>query len=151
MKKRRFAEIAVLLVLTMLISAFGVFAAAAGSESDPLVTLSYLNTTFMDEIMAKVEQLAGGKGGSDSFTVVTVSKGQTVYLSLGAEVMLRVGSGKCVADSSPGLVDTTGATTLGGGSLLLTNHLYMATIADRGILATSDTVKLLVRGSYSVG
>lgn len=151
MKKRKFAEIAVILALTLCLTAVGVYAAAAGSESDPLITLSYLNTTFMDEIMAKVEQLAAGKGGSDSFTVVTVSKGQTIMLSLGAEAMLRVGSAGCVAASSPGLVDTTAATTLAGGSALLTNHLYMATVSDRGIRASSDTVKVLVRGSYSIG
>ena len=133
MRKRRFAEIAVILALTLCLTAIGVYAAAAGSESDPLVTMSYLNTTFMDEIMAKVEQLAGGNGGSDSFSVVTISKSETIKLSLGAEAMLRVGSAKCVADSSPGLVDTTAATTLAGGGALLTNHLYMATVSERGI------------------
>lgn len=150
MKKRRFAEIAVILVLTLCLTTFGVYAAAVGSESDPLVTMSYLNTTFMEEIMAKVEQLVGRNGGSDSFSLVTVSKGETIKLSLGAEAMLRIGSAKCVADSSPGLVDTTSATTLSGGSALLTNHLYMATVSQRGILAVGDTVKVLVRGAYTI-
>ena len=151
MKKRRTAaEILVMAVLTCCLAAVGVYAAAAGTADDPLVTMSYLNSTFMDEIMAKVEQLADNQSTGDSFAVVTVSKGQTVQLSLGAEAMLRVGTAKCVASGSPGLVDTTAGSTLGGGSALQTNHLYMATIDGRGIQAASETVKVLVRGGYTI-
>jgi hypothetical protein len=64
--------------------------------------------------------------------------------------MLRVGSASCVAPSSPGLIDETDGTTLESGKGLVKNHLYMMTIDERGVKATAETVKLLVRGSYSI-
>ena len=64
--------------------------------------------------------------------------------------MLRVGTATCVASGAPGLVDSTGGTTLANGNALVTNHLYLVTVATRGVTATADTVKLLVRGSYTI-
>ena len=61
-----------------------------------------------------------------------------------------VGTAVCVSPSSPGLIDESAASTLNNGGALVTNHLYMMTIEGRGVLATSDTVKVLARGSYAV-
>ena len=41
--------------------------------------------------------------------------------------------------------------TLESGKALVKNHLYMMTISDRGVRATAATVKLLVRGGYTIG
>lgn len=92
------------------------------------------------------------QGGSDSasFRVVTLSKGQTLTGQVGCEVMLRIGAAMCVTDSAPGLIDTTSGETLNNGIALQTNHLYMVTIPTRGVKATTNTVKVLVRGSYTV-
>ena len=40
---------------------------------------------------------------------------------------------------------------LDSGAALAQNHLYMMTAEDSGVTATAATVKLLVRGGYSVG
>ena len=136
-------------------------AAEAGSSDDPLVTLSYLNETFMDSIMSRVDekiaqrnsQLSGQAGAgtaADTFTVVTLSNGRTLTGGIGCEVMLRVGTAVCVSPSSPGLIDESAAATLNNSGALAANHLYMMTIEGRGVRATSGTVKLLVRGSYTI-
>ncbi len=159
------------LALTAAVS-LTVYAAAAepGSERDPLVTLSYLNDTYLTQVLSQVDaklaqrnaaltaQLGGVSGGTAvpaeggaSFVVVTLSQGQTLWGSVGCEVMLRVGAAKCVAASSPGLVDETSGGTLAGGGSLSQNHLYMMTVEDRGVAAAAATVKLLVRGGYTVG
>jgi hypothetical protein len=88
--------------------------------------------------------------GGESFVVVTLSKGQILTGGIGCEVMLRVGEAVCTADSAPGLIDETDASTLNSGNSLVRNHLYMMTIEGRGVKANSDTVKVLVRGSYTV-
>lgn len=187
MKKNRWAlRLALLLLLLLSYCALvvGVTAAGtAGSESDPLVTLSYLNDTFLSRIMEMVDrrlaeresvlsdklatQVAqdmqtlaeqyGTPSGAQSdggvaptFVVVTMEQGQTLYGDIGCEVMLRVGTAKCVSPSSPGLIDETDASVLEGGGQLVKNHLYMMTITDRGVRATAATTKLLVRGGYSV-
>ena len=134
------------------------FAVEPGSATDPLITLSYLNETFMGQIMNRVDQKIAqrnsglGQSGADmEFSVVTLSKGQVLTGDIGCEVMLRVGSATCVAASTPGLVDETSGSTLSGGGALAANHLYMMTVENRGVKAGADTVKLLVRGTYTIG
>lgn len=151
-------------------------AADPGSQGDPIVTLSYLNQTVTPSLMNKVDKavsanekalvdklnaaidsytkqmdaaLQNGGTGSAAYSVVSLSSGQTMKLEVGCEVMLRAGSASCVSSSSPGLIDTTGGTTLDGGKALVKNHLYMATISDRSIKA-NGAVKVLVRGGYSI-
>lgn len=112
-----------------------------GSQDDPLVTYSYVNETFKNEVLSEAN------GG---FVLVTLSKGQVLNGAVGTEVLLRVGTAKCIAASSPGLIDTTDASSINDGTALQKNHLYMMTIEDRGVKATASTVKVLVRGSYTV-
>ena len=167
MKKNRWALRAVLLLLvSSLLTATVSVAAEAGSGSDPLVTLSYLKETFMDDILKKVDdkiavrnsqiarqlegEITGGSGVASTFTVVTLTQGQTLTGDIGCEVMLRVGSAACVSPSAPGLIDESTAATLNNGGALVQNHLYMMTIEGRGVRATAATTKLLVRGGYSI-
>lgn len=153
-------------------------AASQGSQSDPLVTLSYLNDKATPAIMAQVDakvsqreaalkgqldqavagyvkevegKLSGSTGGgtSSSYQVVTLTKGQKLVAGVSCEILLRSGAATCVSESSPGLVDMTSGSTLSPGGSLVANHLYLATIAGRGVKATS-AVTLMVRGSYSV-
>ena len=151
-----------------------VSAVDAGSSGDPLVTLSYLQQTYLGQILAEVDakltqrnaqltteidakiaDVAGSVSGEDggtaqTFTVVTLTKGQILTGELGCEVMLRVGSAVCAAPSAPGLIDESTAATLNNGGPLVQNHLYMMTIEGRGVKATAATTKLLVRGGYSI-
>lgn len=144
-------------------------AASAGSSSDPLVTLSYLTEKFTPQMEEEMETLVGemadklseqfdqavstasaGSDGSAVFSVVTLSKGQTLVGDVGCEVMLRIGTATCGSDGSTGLIDVTDGTTLADGKALVTNHLYMVTISTRSVTATASTVKLLVRGPYTI-
>ena len=157
MKKDRWLlRSAALLALSAALMTGASLAAEAGSAQDPLVTLSYLNETFFNSIMDRVDQKIAQRTGqavsgeSASFAVVTLSQGQTLTGGIGCEVMLRVGSAVCVSPSDPGLIDETAGTTLAGGGALVQNHLYMMTIEGRGVRASADVVKVLTRGSYTV-
>lgn len=175
MKKNRWLLRAVTLLLITGVLMVTVSATETGTAADPLVSLSYLQETFLKQIMASVdeqlaernaqltaeidEKLAGaaesqpeeGNGITNrTFAVVTLTKGQTLTGEIGCEVMLRVGTAVCVSASSPGLIDQTDGATLAGGKELVKNHLYMMTIEDRGVQATANTVKVLVRGTYTV-
>lgn len=163
-------------VLVVVLGAAGL--AAAGDTGDPLVTLSYITHVFTpkvkqtvdkaiknnrDEIMSEIqaamdqweEQLKTPESGETSegasvFHVVTLSKGQTLVGEIGCEIMLRVGSAVCVSYEWTGLIDTTGATVINNGDSLVKNHLYMVTIETRGVKATADVTKVLVRGPYTI-
>lgn len=167
MKKNRWVlRMLVLLVICGALNTTVSLAAEAGTTGDPLVTLSYLNDTFMGTILQRVDQkiaarnsqlaqtgglvISGGTSTASTFTVVTLSSGQILTGDIGCEVMLRVGTATCVSSSTPGLIDETTAGTLNNGGALVQNHLYMMTIENRGVKATAATTKLLVRGTYTI-
>ena len=172
MKKSWLVRALCLILLTLVLNGAVTLAAEVGSEGDPLVTLSYLNEGYLKTVTDKIDAAIAERntsvtkeidrkiskaGGGDadvaagaSFTLVTLGQGQTLLLDLGSEVLLRVGTANCVAASAPGLIDITAAGSINNGAGLEKNHLYMATIEERGVLATAETVKVLVRGGYVV-
>ena len=174
-KKKWTAVLAAALALSIL--GVGVATAASGDQNDPLVTLSYLEQTAIPQVVEEVEEkstarqveleqaladqiaqykkeiqslASSGDSGSASYTLVTLSSGQTMYLDVGCELMLRVGTAKVNAATSPALIDIATGGSINNGTSLTKNHLYLATIADRTITPTAATVKLLVRGGYSI-
>ena len=145
------------------------YAANAGGADDPLVTLSYLNGPFLEQMRSlmdktvdgrkeemeqalagMLEQHGSGITGGNVFKVVTLGQGQTLEGDVGCEVMLRIGTAVCGSIESVGLIDTTAGTVLEDGGALVTNHLYMVTISTRSVTATSGTVKVLARGPYTI-
>lgn len=154
----------------------GAALAASGDQNDPLVTLSYLNQTAIPQIVKQVEDSTairqkeleqsfssqveqykreaaqGGSGSSSaaSYTLVTMTSGQVMTLDVGCELLLRVGSASVKSEDNPALIDLSAGGTVNSGTSLTKNHLYMATISDRTVTATAGTVKLLVRGGYTV-
>lgn len=159
MKKNRWAlRLLILMLLAAVLNVTFAMAAGVGSSSDPLVTLSYLNTTYLNTILGKVDTKIAARNqeltekmsqSSSSFKTVSLAAGKTLTGSEGCEVLLRTGSAACVSAHLPGLVDETAGTTLNGGAALSANHLYLMTAGDRGVKASSAAV-LLVRGTYTV-
>lgn len=118
-----------------------------------------LKKDFSREVQETKEDLMSEDSGSSSvvasssnsaFGLVTLTNGQVLTGDIGCEAMLRVGTASCVSPSNPGLIDETSGGTLSSGGSLQKNHLYMMTIEGRGVKATAATVKLLVRGTYTV-
>lgn len=129
-----------------------------GKISDRNAALSKeLSAQIKSDAAAFEKKYGTGSTGAESssgtaadFTLVTMAKGQVLYGNIGCEVLLRVGTASCVADSAPGLIDETTAGSINSGDKLVKNHLYLMTINNRGVQSTADTVKVLVRGSYSI-
>ncbi len=154
MKNRKKMGAALCAVLAA--AALTVFAAmaggGAGSQTDPLVTLSYLNDAFTAQIMDKVDDLlAQRNAGLDketpdggAYTVVTLAAGQVLSGEAGCEVLLRSGSAQCNAD----LVDTTSGSSLSAGTALAVNHLYL--MPESRSITTADGAAFLARGAYTV-
>ena len=151
----------ILLVLAGMTAIAYTASGGAGSQSDPLVTLSYLTETFTEQIMEKVDglidgrnaklasELGGGVSGSSSaYTAVTLDAGQTLTGEAGCEVLLRTGAATCVASSAPGLADATTGGSINNGAALQQNHLYLMT-ESRGVFSAAGAT-LLVRGGYTV-
>ena len=113
---------------------------------------SLKDPAFIDAVAnAVVAKQGGGSGGgtTDTMKKVEVPAGKTVTLALGSEALLRLGSAKCVAANSPGLIDMTTGNDLSNGSALVANHLYLCTIKDHGFKA-DNAVTVFIRGGYTI-
>ena len=103
----------------------------------------------IESIAQSVASRVGNQDKTASFTLVKLSAGQVLRCSVGTEVLLRLGSAVCVSSGTPGLIDTTDAKNLPGGSALSKNHLYLCTVDGRGVSAPSGAT-VLVRGGYVI-
>ncbi len=146
---------------------------AAGDENDPLVTLSYLEQTAIPQVVERVErstadkqralekaleeqieqyrqQTVQGGGAQAGYVLVDLADGQVLHMEVGCEALLRVGGLQVSAADSPALIDLSSGGAVEPGAWLEKNHLYLSTIQGRSLVA-SGAVKVLVRGSYTVG
>jgi len=176
MKNRVFTGIAIIAAIALVSGAGALAASTSGSQSDPLVTLSYLTDVFKPQILSEIAkteqelsakfdtQIAAFEAGLkadqtgdlpdipesiETFSVVTLSKGQSLTCSVGTEIMLRIGTATGFG-TAPALVDYTSGSTLSSGSSLVTNHMYLVTIEGNGVTSTADLVRVLVRGIYTL-
>ena len=153
-RKKIRTTLCALLALAGLTAIASTASGGAGSQADPLVTLSYLTETFTGQVMERVDErivqrnaaLSAELGGA--YAAVTLSAGQTLYGEAGCEVLLRSGAASCAAASAPGLVDATAGGTLSGGASLQKNHLYLMT-DSRAVTAASGAA-LALRGGYTI-
>ena len=146
----RLASLALVLV-TVVVAALA--AGTQGSQSDPLVTLSYLNEKALPELLTQVDkkveegtrELRGQmeKKGQAVFQTVEISAGKAVTLMAGSQLLLRSGA----ASSSDGLIDLTTGETVWGE--LAVNHLYIAS-GDGQKVTVAEKATMMTLGGYTV-
>lgn len=135
----------ILLSLGLLTVISASFFTATGTD-DPLITESYLNDVFMQEVKDYID---ANKGGS-SFEVLTVEKGKTFIGKSGCEVILRQGKAQIIGSSLGGLSDVTMAGDLSSGYDMPANHLLIIPRDDgRGFKAITNVV-VMVKGNYNI-
>ena len=151
--------LAVALIVSLTVIAVGT-GSTAGTTSDPLVTLSYVNETFKAELLQQMQQqmntsqmefsqsitamlqsisnqysgYAPESGVETSYIGVTVPKGETLKLEAGQQFLVLSGAGKVSLNM---MVDTTAGKSLASGNALSENHFYTVP-AESAITATSD-------------
>ncbi len=151
--KNRFSKktwailIAVLILIIGSVTAYA--AAAAGSESDPLVTKSYV-----DAEIAKVKNNQGSQGttggSTGTYEVVHLQAGDKILGGEGTEIILRSGEAKAIDNGSNGISDLTAGAELWSGNSLKPNHVILVPRADgRGVSVTTEAY-FMIRGSYTI-
>lgn len=140
-----------------------------GTESDPLVTKSYVDQKVasalsgsskdlearlaaQEELMSNLSQEleALKEQGSSSFEIVTVPAGSIIYGKQGSEMIVRSGEGSIIASTVGGVQDVTDGVDLSGGVKAPKNNLLIIPREDgRGIIA-SKTMVVMVRGGYTI-
>ena len=103
MKRKRWtARLTSLALVLVTVVVAAVAAGNQGSQSDPLVTLSYLNEKALPELLAQVDKKVeeGTKElrekmedkGQAVFQTLEVDSGKTVTLTAGSQLLLRSGA-----------------------------------------------------------
>jgi hypothetical protein len=134
--------------LVIIFSVFAVTIAVAaaadtpGSEGDPVVTKSYVDS--------QIAQLKSSGTVSDTYIVVEVKTGQKVLGKSGTEIILRSGEATAIDNGANGISDITAGQDLMTGQIVGQNHLLLVPKDDgRGIQAITDLF-VMVRGPYSI-
>lgn len=89
----------------------------------------------------------------DGYEVLFVSKGEKILAETQCEIILRVGAVSVVsAYENQGVADLTGGKDLSGGTDVEKNHLLLVPRGGdgRGVVVTSDSAYIMVRGEYSI-
>ena len=110
-----------------------------GSDSDPVISFSYLTEIFKPEVKKEL-----------TFQVVSVSEGESLTGTAGTEMILRMGKAAIFATESGGLSDVTAGYDLPDGTEMPPNHLLIVPKDDgRGIVAKTDCL-VMVKGGYTI-
>lgn len=124
------------------------------AEFEAQYSADVADEAFVQQVAEAVAAKIGSTGSGSSaqtapvFDVLRFKSGQTVIVEIGTEILWRIGTATCVSPGTPGLIDLSVGGDLPAGSQLQQNHLYVATVADRGFKATSDCV-ILIKGPYT--
>ncbi len=111
--------------------------ALPGSEGDPLVTRSYVDSCLSAFKPWPLE-------------IVEMGVGQRLVAGAGTEVILRAGQATAIDSPNGGLADVTSGRDLKRGDKVEGNHLLIVPRDDgRGLLAVTPVV-LMVKGVYTV-
>lgn len=157
-------KIALLLPLCMLLAAV-VWAFAAGDAGDPLVSLAYLNGTFLNLVDARVDErldasdqalLEGAESDNaiiaDSAAVWTetrLKQGDVLSGTTGTNVLLLAGSAQVTYPSGT-VVDATTGTVAASGSALSARHRYIvAEDTSAAFIVTSKTAVVDYQGDFA--
>ncbi|NMB41843.1 MAG: hypothetical protein GX996_07900 [Firmicutes bacterium] len=148
-----------------------------GSESDPLVTASWVEAKFealsenlkeeqrkRQVLEERIRQLEAGAGievpfepeqpvvvaPALTYEIVTVDTGKRILSGAGTEFVLRSGRAMAIAGPGGGLSDLTSGQDLSSGETINRDHLILSAREDgRGAVAETDAI-FLIRGGYEI-
>lgn len=178
MKKTNIIVTSAALVLTMFASTSQAGYIEPGSESDPLVSKSYVEQKFneakkdsdlnkekLEKIEKDIEKLVednrnnsnkpGNSGSSqtsgDVFKVLELKKGQTILADESAEIIVRSGTVSAIGSENGGISDITDGKDLTTGEGVDLNHLLIIPRSDgRGVKVEGSLAFIMVKGGYSL-
>ena len=153
----KFKRTTAALGIALALAATGMAYSEPGTESDPLISLSYLEEK-LDELKDYIDSKVASNGeqipsnpSDNSLVVVELFNGQMLIGDAGSEFILRSGSATAITSPSGGLSDVTAGTDITEGKPIPANHLLIIPRSDgRGIFVTKNSTFVMVRGGYTI-
>ena len=166
MKKINVIVTSAILMTTLFVGASEAGYIEPGSETDPLVSRSYVEKKF-DEVknisasnkkkIEEVEEALKNNGNnnenissSENFSVLELKKGQTIIAEKNAEIIIRSGKVEAIAGESGGISDLTeGLDLQSGDEIALNHHLLIPRSDGRGIEVINDDTFIMIKGNFT--
>ena len=127
-------KITIIVLIGVFILGIGGVSAAVntpGSETDPVVTKSYVDSKV-------------------SYLPVKLEAGQTLIGDEGTEIILRSGEATAIDNGANGVSDISAGKDLMTGNVVVANHLLLIPRKDgRGIVVTTEAW-VIIRGNYTI-
>ncbi len=137
MKKINIIVTSAILMTTLFVGASEAGYIEPGSESDPLVSKSYVENKI-DEVK--------NSSASESFKVLQLKKGETIIGEKNTEMIVRSGRTEAIAGDKGGVSDITAGLDLQtGNDVLLNHHLLIPRSDGRGIKVKNDEVFIMIK------
>ena len=131
MKKR----ITIILCVLGVLFVAGSYAAQPGTEADPLITKSYIDSVVAPKM---------------KFSVVEVPAGKSVIGKAGTEIILRMGTCSVIGTQKGGVSDVTMGFDLADGIVVQGNHLLIVPLDDGRGVRTSEKCIFMIKGDYEI-
>ena len=139
MRKKKVSFKVLVIVLALCMAVTYLVYAQPGTDSDPVISLSYLKSVFKPEVKGEL-----------TFKVITVKAGQAVICDEGTELILRMGTANAIATAKGGLADVTAGYDIASGSKISGNHHLIVPVGDgRGFKAVTECI-FMIKGTYTV-
>lgn len=147
---KKWHVIVLLLAVAVLAGSLGAYAAGtAGTQGDPLISMSYLDdvlapsirSAYTSRIESEARELEESVQNSladaaGAFEAVSLAEGEGTPCPAGTQLLFRSGT----AAATAALTDLTTGETLAAGSALAANHLYLATDDCELIASTASAL-----------
>lgn len=119
-----------------------------GSQQDPLVSKSYVDSQYNQIKVYVDDKLKDVKTGVSS-EVVELNAGEILTMDGGTQAIVRIANSAVIVTKTDGVADLTAGTDLKDKEIVPANHLLLFPRSDgRGIKATKHTY-IVVMGKYT--
>jgi hypothetical protein len=141
----KFSNKGIILFLMLLLLVSGL-AFSSSVESDPLITLSYLEQRLEEFI----NEFNSSPKASSQYVALEISANTQIKLGASSEIIVRGGSAFVISPYSYGLPDITSGIDVLNNQQIMLNHLLISPKDDgRGILFRSPGV-IMIKGEYII-
>lgn len=133
---KRIVTAVVILAMFLMV---GAIAAEPGTDGDPLITKSYIDSVVYPYIDSTTQ-----------FAVVDVPANKSVICSAGTELILRMGTCSVIGTQKGGVSDVTMGFDLANGINVQGNHLLIVPLDDGRGVKTSTNCLIMIKGKYTI-
>lgn len=157
-KKKYIGVVSVLLIALIIGGKAQANYTEPGSESDPIITKSYVDKKLNEFKVYIDKQINNNTGDNsnvssaeDKYIVLELVEGQQLIGDASSEIIVRSGKVRAIGSELGGISDLTDGKDLKTGDLVENNHHILIPRNDnRGVYIESENTFIMIKGNYNI-